>query len=286
MGGIGYSIDIEKPSGELGGELTLNQFHYSVWERLSGQLGYLKKVGNRITTTDYIWSSAYDGLREGEGGEWSASDTELSFSFRDMAGCCNLSCEASLHWVWMAFARLRDRLDRGGWRVVGPNIELGNLLVRGPSYPLVYVRKGMFAAVRRKAGQPLVVEDTEAGFGDSARVEWSELAGKDRDTVEWSALTGLCQCDLCAKYRTFWQPVKERYKPLDHLAAARAAWDLLDTGAQAALEQEACGATAAWTWSDRKGPPALGVLADWLGERGAQLPMDALAGMVMSRGRR
>jgi hypothetical protein len=291
MGGIGFTIEIAKIADDT---MPLPELHKHVWDRLSAQLGHLRKKGNRVTTSEYIWDSAYQGLRDGEGGEWGNSETELSFWFRDMSGCCGMSCEASLHWVRMAFA-LDGRHPLGlatkGWKIVGPPLVLANELVRGPSYPLIYVRRGMFATVRREPNKELGAGETEAGFGDEQRLEWKELAGKSRDTVEWSALTGQCQCDLCLYYRKLWLPAKERYSPAEHIGAARRAWDLLDGDEQRALEDEALAKVRAWDWTDRAGPPELQVLSDWLVKRDGDfaattLPIDALGGMVLSRARR
>jgi hypothetical protein len=197
-----------------------------------------------------------------------------------------MSCNASLHWAEMSFANNWTRISVPGWKVIPPETQLANELVIGPSYPLVYVRRGMFAAVRRERNKPLGADETEAGFGDSTRLEWSDLKGKDRDTVEWSALTGLCQCDICTRYRSRWLPPKLRYKPAAHITAARAAWELLDGGEQRSLEDEAAAVVRRWDWSQHAGPPELQVLSDWLAKHDATLPTDALASMVASRARR
>lgn len=86
MGGIGFYIKIERVSESA---TPLPELHKAVWDHLTGAFQWLTKAGNRVTTSDYLWSSAYDGLRDGEGGEWDHSETELGFWFRDAAGCCN-----------------------------------------------------------------------------------------------------------------------------------------------------------------------------------------------------
>jgi hypothetical protein len=284
MGGIGVYIKIAKTGEQPAAPLA--ELHKHVWEVVSNHAtSWLTKVGNRVTLDDYFGSSAYDGLESDEA-NWDATDTQLGFWFRDMAGCCNLSAEASLHWVKLGFARWADwglgKLALPGWKIIAPERSLAEELRFGMRWPLVYLRKGMFAIVPRKRGAPLEREDTEAGFGDSRQVQWSELSGKDRDIAEWAALTRLCQCDLCLRYRKTDTPPKQRYKPLDYLDAAREAWDLLD-GAGKKLEKTAAAALHTWDWSKPGGPPAMEVLADWLAERDARLPSDALAGMLNAR---
>jgi hypothetical protein len=279
MGGIGFAIEIRRVSPEAS---PVNAVHYKLWEMIEREIRQtLEDPGNEITTSEYLGDQAYEGLQEGGGGEWSASETELGFAFRDLAGLCSMSMYASLHWSIMAFTWIKPFLDEvDGW-TLGDAPPIGPRLVRNSSPPLAYLKRGMFAIVRRERGKP---REPEAGFGDDTSLTWTELDDEDLARVEWSALTGLCQCDLCLTYHANW--ARSTYQPVAHVDAARAAWALLESDGKAELEAQVLDAVRAWPWDDDAGPPELAVLSDWLAERGAELPPDALGAMVMTRGRR
>ncbi|MEO8703219.1 MAG: hypothetical protein ABI867_24445 [Kofleriaceae bacterium] len=147
----------------------------------------------------------------------------------------------------------------------------------------------MFAIYRRLRGKSLgdqgygAEEDPGVGIGDDRGLVWSQLKGKERDLVEFSALTGHCQCDLCSKYRT---RAAMSYKVAEVIAPVRRAWELLETGGDAAaLEAESVPKVREWDWKDAAGPSELAVLHDWLSEREVVLPPHLLGGIVANRAR-
>jgi len=289
MGAIGFSVNIEKTREDA---QPLLELHERIWGWIEGQIRYLcKRQANSMVLAEYLGDTAYDGLQDdGRRATWERDERRLSFWFSDAAGCCGASSEASLHWARLAFAYHRPAMDvmtgPMGWQVTGPDDSWIDLLLRGPSWPIVYVKRGMFFASLRGPGQALEDREDLLWADESIRrPRFTDLTERERVIVEWASMTGLCQCDVCTKLG---KQAQTYLKPADGIVALRNAWHVLDHDTAAAgVEASACTALKAFdSWASQPaGPAELLVLGDLLEEGGGRLPTMALAGLVESRGR-
>jgi hypothetical protein len=301
MGGIGFTVTIER----LQEDGDVKMFHRQFWKMLESTfLRYLKPKAYDITLVDYLPSSVYDGF---EDGDWYQTKNELHFSFRDMAGCCGLSCEAAMHWTTLAFSyRISEpSISQSGFlsqpnafRLVGPvENPISRLRRGGISYPLLILRRKLWATVRQRADSELSEEDTL--FTDSEPgPKLSELSQKERDSVDWSALTGLCQCHYCQRVIKLGLAPGEVPVIGGEIQQIRSAWALFETNKQAQeLEKAALAVVRKHeipryfpSKVSKKGmssalPEELQVLTDYLEEHNARPSLLPLVAMLFNRSR-
>jgi hypothetical protein len=284
MGGSWTNVHLKR----LTDKSSPRELHEAIWDRLSNEIHrVLRRKENQQVLADYLGSTAYDGFADDD---WTSTETELTFSFSDAAGMCGMSCEASLHWVELLLAHDQVALNRlaeaMGWQLEPPEKSARRQLLEGRRFPLVTVKRNLYYVSTRAPGAPLEDEDgilwSDEGI---ARPRLAKLTPKERERVELAAHTGRCLCQLCETLRPSatlgeWTVGKE--------ADVVAAWNLLEQGGEK-LER-ACSPMMEWTdaqWEAApRGPPALQVLGDWLGEQGAQPPLGLLVSMLFSRMRR
>lgn len=111
MGGVGTYLNIEPaelPEGKRrAAPRSLHRsINKSVKDTVWRQCGY---GWLRQTADGYLSEEIADGYRDGL---FEASESELSWIFKDHAGCCSGSSSACLHWYAVCLAALRDRYDR------------------------------------------------------------------------------------------------------------------------------------------------------------------------------
>lgn len=289
MGGIGLSIRVEEGAEPC----EPMDLHGALFEHLrSAMYRALGRRQNGYALGEYMSDSRYDGY---EHGTWAYDEArkEMSYSFRDMAGCCNVSMTASVHWFEVAFALERPSLvalaERRGWKLLGPDWTVGEMVRFGTHYPLLYIGESLYATARRPRGQPL---EEDAIFGDDGTEppRISELDAPTRAKVERIAITGRCDCELCSLARKRLKPKTRRgeRKPLDEKKTYEnvpSAWALFESDeATAELCRAAGPVIRTFTeeqWSEHAwGPPELQVLADWLESKGAPVATTDLTRMV------
>src|SRR5262245_32853360 len=99
MGGIGISLSIKRLDET---SCEPHELHVAIWDRVSKFIGNTcRRAACHQVLGSYLSNEADDGFANDR---WTSSDNELSFSFMDAAGCCNMSMYASLHWVELAIA--------------------------------------------------------------------------------------------------------------------------------------------------------------------------------------
>ena len=277
MGGVGTFLEIETaelPEGRK--RSTPRALHTAISRAILDRIWSGCSYGAfRHTAGEYLSDERSDAK---EHDLWSATPTELSWTFMDHAGCCNGSSEACYHWFSVCLTGFRERWDKmaatRGFRITTPAWPAAAVLF-GVAYPLV-----------AHGNQPLCVPGFAPGkldwkdewggpfWDDGApRPRLSDFDPADRAVVVHAALTGICTCAVCRELKP-WSLA--RRSPVETLEKA---WLALSENAalraRASVVRTEVSGYDAWR-GQPGGPPALNQLREELVE--PPLPWE-LAGM-------
>ena len=108
MGGIGWHAQVAPLEGVE--RKPLSDLHKPVWDVIEREM--YKRIGRPAglsVLNNYLHTHVYDAFADNE---WDATEEHgLGFWFRDYAGLCGCSENASFHWSLVAFALRRTEID-------------------------------------------------------------------------------------------------------------------------------------------------------------------------------
>lgn len=227
---------------------------------------------------DYYQTTIADVAAEAQAQYSGEGPVTLELVFPDMSGLA-ASAQLACHWTALAISKSRSTIERqlakAGWKATIPELDA--------------ILASESAGVATWRGAPLIVSELPSGTAiedasdlfvvdrglDQEPPRLGDGSPSERDGVAWVAMTRLCQCQMCSdlamKVGTFLSPSR-------YIAAARRAWQLLETD----REVRALG-HAAWCEYPRGTGPHMAALTSALAARDAALPAVALRGMLRDR---
>lgn len=102
-------------------------------------------------------------------GSFRAGEKDITFMFRDHAGCCTLSMYATHHWTRLALANAYDEVEAlataHGQRLHSPRLDVAAEIANGPSGGvLVSVKHRLWLATKSPTGVLAVGDDQTASL--------------------------------------------------------------------------------------------------------------------------
>ena len=245
MGGIGTYVNIEAaepPAGKR--RSTPRALHKAINKSISDYIW--RRAGYswlRQTAGNYLYEDISDNYHDGI---FSWSETELSWSFKDHAGCCSGSSYACYHWYVACLAGLRERYDKmaagRGWRITTAPSNLHAVLLSS-NYPLAELSGKPTCVPAFELGQVGWEDDWGGPFWDdgSPRPTLADLSGKNRERIVRVAISGRCQCGVCVTLL--------QHYPSSPLESLEKAWRRTGDEAIQALCKTAAEALRAGDWA-------------------------------------
>jgi hypothetical protein len=273
MGGIGFTIEIT-PQADAGDPQSLLD---EVWEAIEHNIYHHN--GGRPETRTILNDSDYMAYQPEN---WQATETELFFSFRDMAGCCHLSMDAYYHWATLATANLssvgylQEICQSHGYKLKDDEWCV----------PRQVWRPGdVFCALPGPEGKTelygIYCYDGEFGLNsdEGLHLEFSELPETEQTRLRALVLTGDCQCATCVELKDEQiDPISPDQYPLIPTALACLRSEQGTALARAASHKLRA---ANSSWSKPLSDELL-VLHDYLEEQGAAISNRSLIGLLLN----
>jgi hypothetical protein len=280
MGGLGRTLKLKRTHD---GATAPEAFHRALWGKIDATVRatVTGRAGEQVLA--YYWgASASDAFDDGD---WTSSEEELYFSFRDAAGCCVMSHNAAIHWLDMVLwtnTDVRDLVDEAGWALVDvPYVPAFKAIAEMHTTTLLELRGVLYRVVRRSAGQRVDDDDFTVDQG-VPRLFLADLTPPERVLLEAAAYSGACNCEYCCRVLPMVTLEEWQGGDVGHVGPT---WEALDT-----LEAEVASAAAACVLFEQKqwlhepsGPPALRALRETLAGRGLTPPTSRLVAMIMRR---
>lgn len=185
VGGIGVQLDFEP-----GGKADLEELILPIWDVV---LAFIRgRVFARYITESYVAELKQEAVDDGS---FRAGEKDITFMFRDHAGCCTLSMYATHHWTRLALANAYDEVEAlataHGQRLHSPRLDVAAEIANGPSGGvLVSVKHRLWLATESSTGVLAVGDDQTASL----------TAGEARH-VQAAARLRWCECYPCVLLR-------------------------------------------------------------------------------------
>lgn len=196
MSGGGFSITIQPLKKRT--YMSPFQLQRWIWEKIYDQMyTVVNRKAGRDVFRYYLRDEASDGLA----GNWARSESTLSFSFMDAAGCCVMSSEVSEHWSAICYKALFPKLapiTRDFDWVISDLSRSLEEMISTTYYPIIELNTRLFCIA---PPDPADADSKLELFSDSDRLTLEDLSAAQKKKVLAAAESKQCLCQICQFYR-------------------------------------------------------------------------------------